>query len=140
MIRRELFFFMLNGLIAVAIAYGIYSKLIASGLSIEVSNIIAYLSGMTYGFLANKCLAFRDKVAMSSDKLIRYILLHICTLLINVGINSVLFGLLRGYLGDFPIAFLVAISASSLLNFLGLKYWVFKRSEGLLGSRKKHLI
>ena len=128
MIRRELGFFVLNGIISVAIAYSVYRGLVASGLLIEVANGIAYLAGMAYGFLANKRLAFRDRNVVSSSKVARYALLHMATLLVNVGVNSVMFDILHGLPSGLSSAFLVAIAASTVLNFLGLKYWVFKQS------------
>lgn len=137
MIRRELGFFLVNGLISVAIAYGVYNELVANGLTIEVANGIAYLAGMAYGFLANKHVAFRDKGAISTGKVMRYVLLHMGTLLVNVGSNSVALGILRGQPGALPVAFLVAISASTVLNFLGLKYWVFKQNVTPLDGMKK---
>lgn len=128
MIRRELGFFVGNGIISVAIAYGVYRGLVASGLMIELANGIAYLAGMAYGFIANKRLTFRDEDAISTGKVARYALLHTGTLLVNVGVNSAMLGILRGLPGDLPAAFLAAIAVSTILNFLGLKCWVFKQS------------
>jgi putative flippase GtrA len=136
MIRRELGFFVVNGLISVAIAYGVYRGLIANGMMIEVANGIAYLAGMAYGFFANKHLAFRDGGAVSLGKVARYGLLHTGTLLVNVGINSAVLDILRGQPGYLPAAFFAAITVSTVLNFLGMKFWVFKHNTSLPGNMK----
>ena len=65
MIKLEEVFFVANGLISIAIAYWAYQILVSGGLSIELSNGVAYLSGIVYGFLANKKLAFRDVSSLS---------------------------------------------------------------------------
>jgi len=139
MIQRELAVFIVNGLVSVTIAYGVYRGLVYSGSMIEVANGIAYLSGMAYGFFANKRLAFRNRNEVSTRMLVYYALLYIGTLLVNVSINSIALNMLRGLPEDMSIAFMVAIACSTVLNFLGLKYWVFDRrtniSVGLKNTR-----
>jgi putative flippase GtrA len=141
MIRRELMYFMLNGLISVAIAYGVYRGLVINGFMIEVSNGIAYIAGMAYGFFANKRLTFRDGGKVSISLLAGYVLLHMGTLLVNIGVNSAMLGMLRGLTRDMPIAFLISIAASTVLNFLGMKYWVFKQSFSVFtGSKSERAV
>ena len=59
--------------------------------------------------------------------------LYLSTLLTNVGVNQIVFEAVppgeRGQL----FAFLVATSVSATLNFLGMKYIVF-REKGALGD------
>jgi putative flippase GtrA len=139
MIKREFGFFVVNGLISVTIAYVVYRGLVASGLVIEMANGIAYLAGMVYGFFANKRLAFRDGEKTSTAKVVRYILLHTGSLLVNVVTNSLMLGFLRHLPFDLFISFLAATAISTILNFIGLKYWVFKQSArssvGILTTR-----
>ncbi len=126
MIKREVAVFAANGLISVAIAYWVYRILVSGGLSIEFGNGLAYLSGMVYGFLANKKLAFRDASAVSSGMLTRYVLWHAFTLMVNVGVNSAVLAVIESWVFGLTISFLLAISITTVLNYLGLKYLVFK--------------
>jgi putative flippase GtrA len=128
MIKREVAFFVANGLISVAIAYWIYRILVSGGLSIELSNGLAYLSGMVYGFLANKKLAFRDVSAISRGMLTRYVLWHAFSLMVNVVVNSVFLAVIGSLVFGLTISFLLAISITTVLNYLGLKYFVFKNT------------
>lgn len=128
MIKREVAFFVANGLISVAIAYLVYRILISGGLPIFLSNGLAYLSGVVYGFLANKKLAFRDASALSFRMLSRYFLWHVFTLMLNVGVNSAVFAVIEYWMFGLTISFLLAISITSILNYLGLKYFVFKKA------------
>lgn len=128
MIRRELILFAINGLISVAIAFTAYLGLVASGMLIEFANALAYLAGIAYGFSANKRFTFCDGSKVSTGKVARYALLHTFTLLINIGVNSALISIMIGMQGGLSASFLGAIAVSTVLNFLGLKYWVFKPS------------
>lgn len=130
MIRRQLSIFVLNGLISVSIAYLIYWALVSSGkIGINAANGLAYISGIAYGFLANRKWAFQDNELITGSKIVRYVALHVFTLTVNVLVNAIVFNLIRGMTGDMLFAFLVAISVTTILNFVGLKYWVFKRNQ-----------
>jgi len=127
-LKRELLFFVINGLVSVTIAYGVYLQLMAVGLLVELASGLAYFAGMIYGFFANKCLTFRDERKNSTTaKIARYVLLHIGTLLLNVQVNSFLLGVLRGLSLDFFIAFISAIGISTIINYIGMKYWIFTK-------------
>ena len=126
MIRREGCLFAVNGVMAVGISYGVYRYLAVAGLEPHVANALAYLAGMGYGFFANRTLAFRDDAPVSASKMLRYGLLHACTLALNVSLNSALLDVLRGARAHPLFAFLPAVAVSATLNFLGLKYWVFR--------------
>jgi putative flippase GtrA len=131
MIKRELAFFLANGLISVAIAYLIYRLLISGGVSIELSNGVAYISGMAYGFLANKKFAFKDASVVSSAMLVRYVLWHTFTLTLNIGVNSVVLSIIDSWIFGLTISFLFAITITTALNYLGLKYLVFNNPTAM---------
>ncbi len=129
MIRREVCLFGVNGTMAVAIAYGVYRYLVAAGLELHAANALAYIAGMAYGFFANRALAFRDDAPVSASKMLRYGLLHVCTLALNVTLNSALLDALPGARAHLLFAFLPAVAVSAAVNFVGLKYWVFRNSR-----------
>ena len=128
MIKRQVSFFALNGLIMVAIAYTIYLGLVSGGHRIEIAAAVAYISGMAYGFFANKYLSFGHRGVASRVAILRYILLYAGTLVVNVIANSVMLDLVQGLTFGLFISFLTAIGISTVLNFAGLKYWVFPQS------------
>ena len=132
MLKRELLLFVANGLVSVTIAYGVYHRLVALGLPIELASGTAYLAGMVYGFFANKHLTFRDQGKDSpTAKIGRYVVLHMGTLLVNVVVNSFMLGVLRGLSFGMFTAFVLAIGISTVVNFIGMKYWVFKWGGGM---------
>ena len=127
MIRRELAFFTVNGVLAVLVTYVVYRGLVGCGLPVGPANGVGYASGMLYGFFANRSMAFRDRASIHGTQVARYLLLYLGTLLANVAVNSALLAALRGVRGDVQLAFLAAIAVSATLNFLGLKFLVFNR-------------
>jgi putative flippase GtrA len=129
MFRRQVVFFLINGLVSLLIAYSIYFILIHNGVTVSLSNSLAYVIAMLYGFFANRKFAFNDNEIVSNIKIIKYIILYSFTLILNVNINSVALDIIAGFYGDLFLAFFVALSISTVINFIGMKYWVFKPSN-----------
>ena len=90
-----------------------------------MSNGVAYISGMVYGFLVNKKLAFKDVSVVSSAMLVRYVLWHTLALIVNVWVNSAALAVIDSWMFGLTISFLLAISIATVLNYLELKYLVF---------------
>lgn len=138
MFRRELGFFIFNGIISVIIAYLIYRSLVSNGvLGVNAANGVAYISSMAFGFFANRKWAFQDRQLVSGKKIFRYVSLHVCTLIVNIYINSLMLKLINGMHSDILLSFLVAISISTILNFLGLKYFVFNHNNSIVADIRK---
>jgi len=127
MINREIRFFLINGIIAVLIAYLVYRALILIGLDINFSSMVSYFAGMFYGYFANKQLTFKNVDNISITNITKYLVLHFCTLVIYVYLNSYLVLLLKEYSFNLLIAFSLTIGLTTILNFLGLRFWVFKK-------------
>ena len=127
MINREIIFFIINGIISVLIAYLVYRALILIGLDINFSSMISYFAGMFYGYFANKQLTFKNVDNISITNITKYLVLHFCTLVIYVYLNSYLVLLLKEYSFNLLIAFSLTIGLTTILNFLGLRFWVFKK-------------
>ncbi len=124
MIRRELTRFTLVGITAVAIAYVIYRLFLKAGLDVNLANTIAYVTGTTFSFFANKSWTFFN-VASAVDVVGRFALLHLGSLVANVVVNWIVLSLLIGASLAIELAFLAGISASTIINFCGMKFFVF---------------
>lgn len=131
MIRRELFWFLIAGLSAVGTDMGTYYILL-NWLSHSPAKAISFILGSFVAFLLNKILTFQ-KEGYSHGEVIRFAILYMLTLGANVSVNKLAL-LTMGNLDDFAllqnynelIAFLAATGTSTVLNFLGQKFWVFK--------------
>lgn len=126
MIKQQGKIFLLIGSTTVLVDFITYSILAYTGLlEINPAKTIGFITGTIFAYFANKRWTFSDKNHVSKS-LWRFIILYGFTLWANVSINS--FMILQ--LGTFPfaiqIAFGLATVISALLNFLGMKFFVFK--------------
>jgi putative flippase GtrA len=122
-IKKELFRFALVGISTVAIAYMIYRGLASLGLDKNISNGTAYACGVFLSFFANKTWTFNS--ANNSHTSFRFLLLHCGSLFACVSINAIAYHLLGALTYKFEIAFLLSIMTSTLINFVGMKFYVF---------------
>lgn len=117
--------FIVTGLMAVATDYISY-LLLASFIAVDFAKGSSFILGSVVAFVLNKLWTFESE-KKASTALLPFIILYSSTFCVNVGLNH--FTLL--YVSDIKtLAFLVATAASTILNFLGMKFWVFKASQG----------
>lgn len=119
--RSQLLKFIVSGCIAVAVDFGVYYFL-NTYIGHNVSKGISFLTGSLVAYLLNKFWTF-DTKEFSGTQLFRFFFLYTSTLAINVLVNKVVLNLFHSVL----FGFLCATGASTVLNFLGQKFWVFKK-------------
>ncbi len=120
--RREVLGFLVGGGSAVLIDFTTYHLMMYGGLERSASKAISYVLGAAVGFVINKFLAF-DSRQFSSGEIVRYIILYALSALANTLTNS--FVLL--FCSWTLFAFLCATGVSTILNFLGQKFYVFRK-------------
>ncbi len=125
--KRELGLFAINGLVSVGISFWVYLALADNGMQLYLASGVGYVAGMAYGFFANKSLTFGNKEEIRLRKVVIYCVLYLATLLINMSANVLMLAILADFTIRIQLAFFVAISLSTVLNFLGLKYFVFSK-------------
>ena len=127
MIKKEVLRFSIVGVSTVTVAYIIYRTLVFYGINRDISNGLAYCFGVCLSFFANKSWTFNSK-KKSHQVLVQFLILHVFSLFACVFINSIAFINLANNIFRVEIAFLLGIATSTLLNFIGMKYFVFKKS------------
>lgn len=116
--------FIVTGLMAVATDYISY-LLLANFIAVDFAKGSSFILGSVVAFVLNKLWTFESE-KKASAALLPFIMLYSSTFCVNVGLNH--FTLV--YVSDIKtLAFLVATAASTILNFLGMKFWVFKASQ-----------
>lgn len=116
--------FILVGITCVAIDLLTYVILLSFGMSYSISKAFGFIFGTIFSYFANKIFTFKsDK---SHQSFVMFMGLYISTLILNVGINKTMLFLLNGYRLAFIISFIISTSFSAAVNFIGLKYVVFK--------------
>jgi len=118
-IKRELNKFLYAGLAAVGTDLLVY-YLLLNLLSSEVSKGISFMIGSVVAFIINKYWTFK-KPEKSYKEMILFGVLYSTTLGLNVMTNKIVLD----YTSMVLVSFLVATGISTILNFVGQKWWVF---------------
>ncbi len=120
-LQREMTMFILAGFSAVATDMSAY-YLLFNFLGHSSAKAISFISGSVVAYVLNKYLTFEQK-RKSYSEVLKFGMLYTTTLGVNVAVNKLSLTFLPGWVFN---AFLLATSASTVLNFLGQKFWVFK--------------
>ena len=121
---KEVLKFLVGGGSAVLVDYVLYRLLMYFGFPVSVSKCISYVVGAAVGFVINKLWTFESKY-FSSMEIAKYILLYACSACANAGVNKFVLWLFNWQL----FAFLCATGVSTVMNFLGQKFFVFVKKE-----------
>lgn len=134
MIKREIVIFLLVGTLTVLIDYLTYRGLVLMGLmGIDLAKAISFLTGTLFAYFANRFWTFGHQTHASGSSW-RFVVLYSTTLGTNVLVNALALTLLGDATMAVQGAFLLATGVSASLNFLGMKFFVFKARSGLEAS------
>lgn len=140
-LKKQMIKFVIIGVMAVIVDlcfYYIFLNILPEGSYFELGNeavakALSFLCGMVVTYTFNKFWTWKKK-DRSNRRLVKFISLYGCSLIVNVAVNSGLLFILHEW-EEFAIlpykyfiAFSGAVGVTALLNFLGQKYWVFKPS------------
>jgi putative flippase GtrA len=120
-IKKEFIKFLLAGLSAIGTDLVTYYILLNFSPH-DIAKTISFIFGSIVAFIINKYWTFK-KNRSSYGEIIKFIFLYSITLIVNIIINSSILE----YTGLLFLAFLVATGISTFLNFVGQKWWVFKK-------------
>ena len=90
--------------------------------SIVFAKAVAYIGGTITGFCINKIWTFKSKKFFWRE-IFKYIFLYTCTAGINTFVNKYVFV----FTGLFIFSYLVATGISTIINFIGQKYFIFNK-------------
>ncbi|WLG43455.1 GtrA family protein [Pseudomonas sp. FP1740] len=129
MIKRELAVFLVVGSLTVLIDFLTYRGLVWTGwMNVDLAKAIGFLTGTLFAYFANKVWTFGHQ-EHAPGSVWRFALLYAITLSTNVLVNAACLALLSTMSIAVQIAFLIATGVSAILNFLGMKLFVFKSSD-----------
>ncbi len=121
---KEILKFCVGGGTAVLIDFVVY-RLLSVHIPVFWSKGISYIAGAIVGFIINKLWTFESK-RFHFNEVYKYVLLYACSSIINTLVNKfVLF-----VFSSVVFAFLCATGTSTIINFLGQKFFVFRKENG----------
>jgi putative flippase GtrA len=128
-VLSELKKFLAVGMVAVCLDWGIYLALTNFfGVGAVPSKGLSYVIGTIFAFVANGRLVFQSDLAPVN--FLRHLLLYTISLLAN----TLVFAFLKSNFSfDSPMilgaALLAATFVSTVINFMGMRFWVFKNKR-----------
>ena len=121
---REILKFLVGGGSAVLVDFITYRLLVFWGMDVDISKLISYILGAAVGFVINKLWTFESRKFRVSE-IVKYIILYACSALANNLVNTLTLKLFNIVL----LAFLAATGTSTIINFLGQKFFVFTKKN-----------
>ena len=128
LLKNEINRFLLVGITTVIIDLSAYSFLLFLELDTYISKGISFNIGALFAFYANKNFTFKSNTK-SPFKFILFLILYLATLSVNVSLNEKILSYIGKSDMSLFIAFVIATAMSATINFLGMKYIVFKSNN-----------
>ena len=126
MIKRELAIFLVVGTVTVFVDFATYRSLMQiKVMDVNIAKAIGFSAGALFAYFTNRCWTFGHQQHAVGNAW-RFLALYVSTLGANVLINSLALRLFVDLTAAIQAAFLLATVASACLNFIGMKFFVFK--------------
>ncbi len=125
--QKQIFKFLIVGTLTVLIDY-IFYYLFLFFLSTTFAKGISFIIGAVFAFIANKIYTFNYN-QFSKKSIIFFVLLYLLSLFVNIAVNDFCLLILTNSILKIEISFIISTSVSALINYLGMKYFVFKNNH-----------
>ncbi len=119
--KKQILRFIGTGIVAVAVDLLVY-LLLKENFGYSLSKGFSFFTGTIVAYLLNKFWTFEEK-KYSTVQLLKFFFLYGITLGVNVVVNNLVLDMFYSVI----FAFLCATGTSTILNFIGQKFWVFKK-------------
>ena len=119
--KQEILKFLVGGGTAVIVDFFTYKIFMILGLERTIAKTLSFIYGSIVGFIINKYWTFKSP-KFQIKEILKYTVLYILTAFINSQVNKYTLLLF----GNEIFAFLCATGVSTILNFLGQKFLIFR--------------
>lgn len=123
-LRGQLGRFLIVGSCTVAIDFVAYRLLLVADVPFHLAKATSFVIATAVAYLLNKAWTFGHPGGVRPAW--SFAALYACTLLVNVSVNAGALAALRNAPGRIVVAFLIAQATSTTLNFLGMRFVVFR--------------
>jgi putative flippase GtrA len=129
MIKKELSVFLIVGISTVVVDYIFYQGMVTlQYASTDIAKTFSFIVGTLFAYGANRFWTFSHK-EIANNSVLKFLLLYSVSLSANVFINSQFLEFLGNFDLEVQISFFFATGVSSTLNFIGMKFIVFKSTK-----------
>ena len=129
MIQKEIRTFLVVGTLTVCVDFLFYQLILQSEvLPLSIAKALGFIAGTVFAYFANRYWTFNHR-SSSAGSIVRFYLLYGLTLFVNVMTNALIIKALPSLDIAVYLAFIVATGLSAILNFIGLKMFVFNQTK-----------
>lgn len=116
--------FIAVGVLAVLTDFVFYYLLSNFGINVNIAKLISFILGATIGFVLNKTWTFKSNGKLNKE-IMFFSILYFISLNANVFSNKLILEISQNKL----LAFLIATGVSTLINYIGQKFIVFRKGN-----------
>ena len=118
--------FLIVGSLTVLLDFLTYRSLVLYELfEIDFAKGIGFLTGTVFAYFANRLWTFKYN-SVATGAVWRFVVVYLISLSVNIKLNAIVLAWLADMSTSIQWAFLIATAASTILNFLGMKLFVFR--------------
>lgn len=118
--------FVLIGGFCALVDFGIYWLLLQAGTWVHLAKAVSFVAGTTTAYFLNRRFTFTAAQKGGAGQLGGFMLLYTVTFFVNVGTNALALHLLPDLRWRVALAWIVAQGTATTLNFIMLKWVVFR--------------
>lgn len=128
-VRGQLSRFLLVGSLTVLLDLAVYVALLRLNINVDIAKGGSFIAGTVFAYLANRHWTFAARGGW--QRFVKFIVLYLSTLIVNVGINQAVLMYMKGWMPEFAVgsAFLLATAISATMNFIGMRFFVFQTNQ-----------
>lgn len=130
MLKREATVFLIVGVTTVIVDFVAY-KLLMQLIGVDIAKAVGFITGTVFAYFANRYWTFNHQV-IRKNAVFRFALLYSMTLLINIIANRLVLNFFDIDQQYVVVAFVCATGLSAVLNFSGMKWYVFASKRSLI--------
>ena len=125
-VKKQFLLFLPIGFFTVLLDYCSY-LFIFNYSNIHIAIAVGFFTGTFFSYFANKIITFRYKKNVKKS-FVKFYILYFFSMCMNVLINSSINHYFNNFQSTFILSFFISTGCSAILNFFGMKYYVFKNS------------
>ena len=124
-LQKQVTRFLLIGIFVTTIDYAVYQFLLLYFDNFFVPKGIGFIIGTLLAYLLNRRYTFSSRRDINSS-INSFFSLYLISLVVNTNLNSLVISLFGNDTVTLNLAFVLATIASATINFVGMKFYVFK--------------
>ncbi|PXY31855.1 GtrA family protein [Prauserella muralis] len=129
-LMAQLVRFALIGGFCALVDSGIYWLLLELGLWVHLAKAISFIAGTTTAYFLNRRFTFKAAQKGGAGQIGGFMLLYTVTFFVNVGTNALALHLLPDFTWRVALAWIIAQGTATTINFVMLKWVVFREPRG----------